>query len=173
VFAEIGGFDPKWEGIEDIELGYRLRTRGHRVRLERELQVRHLKRWTLASMVKTDFRMRAVPWSRLMRSYRYAPDHLNVRASQRASVALVGTALLATAAAVVWPPALAAAAVAVLGVVVLNRGFYAFLLRLRGVTFMVSSVALHFLYFLVAGTAFAYTAVERCEEGLGRERASA
>jgi glycosyltransferase involved in cell wall biosynthesis len=156
VFSAIGGFDPTWEGIEDIELGYRLRAHGHRVRLERGLQVRHLKHWTLGSMVKTDFRMRGVPWSRLMSSYQYAPDHLNVRASQRASVALVGATLLATAAAAFWPPALVVAAAGVLGVVALNREFYAYLLEIRGVGFALASVPLHFLYFLVAGLAFAY-----------------
>src|SRR5262249_49258787 len=49
VFEAIGGFDivrfPR-PSIEDVELGYRLCTAGYRIRLDKELQATHLKRWT-------------------------------------------------------------------------------------------------------------------------------
>src|SRR2546426_2951145 len=50
VFQKVGGFDAgrfSRPSIEDIELGYRLRAAGHRIRLDPELQCTHLKRWTL------------------------------------------------------------------------------------------------------------------------------
>ena len=34
------------EIIEDIELGYRLRKRGYQILLDKDLQVKHLKKWT-------------------------------------------------------------------------------------------------------------------------------
>ena len=39
---------------EDIELGYRLRRTGHRIRLCPDIQVTHLKKWTLGSVIYTD-----------------------------------------------------------------------------------------------------------------------
>jgi len=44
VFVELGGFDPHYTrpSIEDIELGYRLRAAGLRIRLAKHLQVTHL-----------------------------------------------------------------------------------------------------------------------------------
>jgi GT2 family glycosyltransferase len=53
VFVGVGGFDaarfPR-PSIEDIELGNRLRIAGHRIRLDREIQGTHLKRWGLWSV---------------------------------------------------------------------------------------------------------------------------
>ena len=68
-FLEVGGFDAglfRRPAIEDIELGYRLRRRGHRIRLDKDLQGKHFKGWTLYSVIKTDILSRAVPWSRLV-----------------------------------------------------------------------------------------------------------
>ena len=65
VFADIGGFDDaryRHASIEDIELGDRLRRRGHRIVLDPAIQGTHLKVWTLHSMVWTDFARRGVPW---------------------------------------------------------------------------------------------------------------
>ena len=49
VFLAIGGFEENYRRptIEDIELGYRLKKTGHRIRLLKELQVKHLKRWEI------------------------------------------------------------------------------------------------------------------------------
>src|ERR1700676_3011806 len=48
-FLVVGGFDEKrfrLPSIEDVELGYRLVRLGTRIILDRDLQVKHLKRWT-------------------------------------------------------------------------------------------------------------------------------
>ena len=42
------------------------------------------------------------------------------------------------------------------GVVVLNRGFYGFLRRERGLGFALAAVPLHVLYFLCGGVGLAY-----------------
>src|SRR6202035_4037939 len=51
-FLAVGGFDEKrykLPSIEDVELGSRLVERGVRIVLDPELQVKHLKKWTLGS----------------------------------------------------------------------------------------------------------------------------
>jgi hypothetical protein len=63
-FRAVGGFDAKRypkPSIEDIELGVRLRRRGFTIRLEPDLQARHLKSWHFGDMVRTDILQRTVP----------------------------------------------------------------------------------------------------------------
>jgi hypothetical protein len=156
VFLDEGGFNGSFSdpSIEDIEFGYRLRRTGHRVRLAKDLQVTHLKRWTLLSLVRTDVFARAVPWTRLIISSRVLPNDLNVRTSSRASVALVFM-LAAALVAVPWVWwGVAAAMLASLGLLALNAGFYRFLWRVRGPFFMLAAVPWHWLYYACAGIGF-------------------
>lgn len=92
VFLETGGFDeiryPR-PSIEDIDLGRRLRAAGHKILLRKEIQVKHLKRWTLGGMTRTDIFYRGVPWTQLILQDKNAPNDLNLRFSQRISALLV------------------------------------------------------------------------------------
>ncbi|HEU4370168.1 MAG TPA: glycosyl transferase, partial [Methylomirabilota bacterium] len=163
VFATLGGFDARRfprPSIEDIELGYRLRAAGHRILLDKELQGTHLKRWTLRSVVTTDVTCRAVPWARLNLERRASLTDLNLKASQRASAALVGVAGVCALMAAVHQGFAGGAAAAVLGVVVLNRDFFGFLRRRRGLTFAAACVPLHLLYFLYSGLSYAFVNLE-------------
>ncbi len=47
IFIEVGMFDVSYGKamIEDVELGYRLKNRGFKIRLEKTLLVKHLKKW--------------------------------------------------------------------------------------------------------------------------------
>jgi GT2 family glycosyltransferase len=104
-FLEVGGFDagryPR-PSIEDIELGQRMATIG-RMCLDPELQVTHLKRWTLWSVITTDIRDRAIPWSLLLHAGDGPPDDLNLRQRERIASAFAPFALLG----LVFLPALA------------------------------------------------------------------
>jgi GT2 family glycosyltransferase len=79
VFRSVGGFDASYAlpSIEDIELGCRLRDTGHEIRLVKDLQGCHLKRWTLAGMVRTDLCRRGIPWMRLILARGKTPPDLN------------------------------------------------------------------------------------------------
>ena len=154
-FRELGGFDaaryPR-PAIEDIELGYRLAAAGGRIRLAKDVQVTHLKRWTLASLLRSDICDRALPWSQLLHGATAAPADLNLQGKHRLSgaAALVlffalwgvkwrrGTAVAAflSAAALFW----------------LNRDLYQFFRRKRGWFFALRAVPLHWLYYFY-GTA--------------------
>src|SRR5690606_2357585 len=56
VFEEVGGFSTAYGRpcIEDIELGSRLVRAGRRIVLDKSIQARHLKRWSLWSVIKSD-----------------------------------------------------------------------------------------------------------------------
>jgi glycosyltransferase involved in cell wall biosynthesis len=91
VFVEMSGFDASYQrpAIEDIELGYRLRNAGRRILLDRELRVKHLKKWTFWGLVKTDVLDRGIPWTELILRDQKMPNDLNLQISQRVSVGLV------------------------------------------------------------------------------------
>jgi glycosyltransferase involved in cell wall biosynthesis len=158
VFQDIGGFDEKRfpRCVEDIELGYRLRRAGHRIRLDKDLQGTHLKRWTLGSLIRTDVGCRACPWTRLILERRNAPDDLNLKFSQRASVVLVGLAVLGVMLALFHVAFLAVSAISLILVLILNRDLYQFFLRYGGLRFAAASVVLHVLYYFYSGLTYFY-----------------
>jgi glycosyltransferase involved in cell wall biosynthesis len=91
VFLAMSGFDATYKrpAIEDIELGYRLRGAGRRILLDRELRVKHLKKWTFWGLLKTDVLDRGIPWTELILRDQRMPNDLNLQISQRVSIGLV------------------------------------------------------------------------------------
>jgi GT2 family glycosyltransferase len=79
-FLAIGGFNEGYgrPSIEDIELGFRLRAAGCRIRLDKAMQATHAKRWTWFDLMRTDILLRGAPWIALMLRDRYAPSDLNL-----------------------------------------------------------------------------------------------
>ena len=80
-FLEAGGFDAERyprPSVEDIEFGLRLAGGGARIDLDPEVAGRHLKRWTLASMLRTDVCDRGAPWVALILREDGAPPVLNL-----------------------------------------------------------------------------------------------
>ena len=157
VFLAVGGFNETYikPSIEDIELGYRLKKAGHMIRLCKSLQVKHWKRWTVASMIQADFFQRALPWTQLIHRNRGFVNDLNIDVSGRASVmltfGLLGALLLSP-----WQPLLlVAAAVMGLTLFILNVRLYRFFLEKRGLRFAVLTIPWHWFYFVYSGAAFA------------------
>lgn len=164
-FEEVHGFDaarfPR-PMIEDIELGLRLRKLGA-TRLDPELQVTHLKHWTLGGVVKTDIFSRAVPWSQLIIEGEGPPDDLNLRLSQRLAAALSPFVLLSL---------LALSPIAVLDArwlwlpfaiialsVVLNGGLLAFFLQRRGPVFTLLAFVFHQVHLFYSAATYALVAL--------------
>lgn len=146
-FERVGGFDPEC-AIEDVDLGRRMRAEGYRIRLERDIQVKHLKGWTLASMVRTDVFLRGVPWVLLLlesgRESREA-GHLNLTRRALASTLLAWTAGLSLLASP-WLSTLPLAVLALAGVFVINHRFHLFLHRTGGARLALASLPLHLLH---------------------------
>ena len=92
VFLKLGGFDAKQfprPSIEDIDLGYRLKEAGYKTVLRKDIQVTHLKAWSLMGLLKTDIFYRAVPWTALILRHSNIPNDLNLSFSQRISTFLL------------------------------------------------------------------------------------
>jgi len=156
VFLTLGGFDERyrWPSIEDIELGYRLKRAGKRIRLCKMLQVKHLKRWKIGSLLRADFFFRALPWTLLILRDRRLPNDLNLRLSGRASVVLTYGLFGAVLGAWWWPHFLTVAGVLALGLILLNAPLYRFFWHKRGLRFVLQAVPWHWLYYFYSGLAF-------------------
>jgi glycosyltransferase involved in cell wall biosynthesis len=151
LYLECGGLSEAYRtsSIEDLAFGARLLERGVLTRVVPELQVKHLKRWTLSRWLYTDLFRRGIPWVRLMRSRREWTNQLNVSRSQRvAALAAVVVATLLVSA--VWRPSLALLAVVPLAVFVhLNRNFFRLVTRTQGLASAIAMVPLHLVYALI------------------------
>ncbi|MFN8461599.1 MAG: hypothetical protein U0X93_07500 [Anaerolineales bacterium] len=93
----MGGFDAvkyPQPSIEDIELGRRLSMQGYKIVIDKAIQVKHLKRWTLTNLIKTDIFSRGIPWTQLILADRAIPNDLNLETSQRWSALLSGALLM-------------------------------------------------------------------------------
>ena len=75
--------------IEDIELGYRMKRMGYRILLDKDLQVKHLKQWSLLSLLRADILYRAVPWSELIIKSGDMINDLNLQFSAKISAILI------------------------------------------------------------------------------------
>jgi len=127
-FLRAGGFDEGYgnPNVEDTAFGQKLARLGIRIRVQPELEVEHVKRYSLVGLLRTDF-LRAVALTRLKLRHRadLARNNTSVPASYMASVpvAVAGTGALG-AGVVLGFPALAAAALVALGAAtVLNANF--------------------------------------------------
>jgi GT2 family glycosyltransferase len=157
LFLAIGGFNEayRYPSIEDIELGYRLRAAGHRIRLCKHIQVKHLKRWGVRSLLRAEVFYRALPWTELIWRDRNFVSDLNLDTSSRLSVVSVYGVALTTFAMVVgwsaaWPLALVFAGLLVL----LNAPVYQFFHQKRGLWFSLQVLPWHWFYYGYSGYAF-------------------
>lgn len=155
-FLAANGFDERYRhpSVEDIELGYRLKRAGYRIRLDRALQIKHLKRWTPFSLVRTDFFHRALPWTDLILRERRLPNDLNLKPSHRVSVVAVYGLAGSGIGCWWWPQAWPVAVCAALTLLMLNAGVYRFFIQKRGLWFAIRALPWHWLYYFYSGLGF-------------------
>jgi len=160
-FRSAGGFDADqypYPSIEDIELGIRMVEKNYEIRLDKHLQGKHLKRWTITSLLKADILHRAYPWSKLIANYGVLPKELNLKIYHRISGALA-VLFAVSCALIVFKPSIWTAGMAFLSLVVLlalNRDVYSFFLRKKGFLFLLGVFFWHTLYYLYGTITFGY-----------------
>ena len=158
VFLKFGGFDIRYgrPAIEDIELGFRLTANRCKIALCKEIQIKHLKRWTFWGLLKTDIFDRAVPWTVVMLRDRFFPKSLNLQASQRVSVILVYLLLFLVGVLIFYSrlPAFVLIfpfLILLTLLIFLNHKFYEFFLKKRGFLFALKVFPFHILYYFYSG----------------------
>ena len=157
VFSQIGGFTESYArpSIEDIELGVRLRQATCRVWLCKDIQVTHLKNWTLQSMLTSDIRDRAIPWTRLILQQGRLSTDLNLDNKNRLGAMVAWLAVLSFLIGIISTPVFIGTLLLLVAVVLLNRDLYIFFARHGGFRFALVAIGLHILYLLYSSLIFA------------------
>jgi glycosyltransferase involved in cell wall biosynthesis len=164
IFLALGGFDEaayRRPSIEDIELGYRLRSANLRIRLYKDIQVKHLKRWGPISLFKTDFFQRALPWTDLILRAKRSANDLNLNAASRVSVVMVYLMIGASFAGFFVRSCFWLIPIAALFFLVMNWPLYRFFARTRGFWFAACTIPIHGVYYFYSGLAFGIGCVAR------------
>ena len=157
VFASVGGFDERFKqpSVEDIDLGYRIRTKGGRIVLDPSIQGKHLKRWTFRSSVITDVQARGIPWTQLTHRYVGMHNDLNLTFKYRACVVIAYLLILLLVAAWWRPESLVGVALALFALWLLDLHYYRYFIRLRGFWFAIRWFPFHIFHHLCNGFSFA------------------
>ncbi len=174
LFRELGGFDTALYDrpcIEDIEFGLRLRAKGYRILLAKDVLVKHHKSWTLQGILRSDFFDRALPWTRLILLNRAEMGALNLDWRNRAGIVVAYLSLLATISIAIRPEAVLGALSGSVALLLMNRHFYELLYASGGLRLMLISLPLHWVYFLNNGLAFSVGAILLLKDGRFRRRA--
>jgi cellulose synthase/poly-beta-1,6-N-acetylglucosamine synthase-like glycosyltransferase len=156
VFIALNGYDESYSqpSIEDIELGYRIINAGYKILLHKNLQIKHFKRWSFISLIKTDFFNRALPWTKLMFRHNRFLNDLNLKSSSRISVFIIFIFLLFLAGSIWRSEFFIFAGISSLLLLIINLPVYRFFHKKRGLLFALKVIPLHWLYFIYSGLAF-------------------
>ena len=169
-FLRAGGFDQGYAtpNVEDTAFGQKLARLGIRVCIDPELEVEHVKRYSLAGLLRTDF-ARAVSLTRLkLRERReLAQNNTSVPLRYMASVPLatLGVPALIAGAALGSAAAAGAGGFALAGTLALNGSFLAAIRGSEGTGRALAAIPLLWLELLVVG---AGTGIGMLTYGLGR-----
>ena len=162
VFLRVGGFALSYTrpSIEDIELGVRLKALGYRIRLCPDIQVTHLKRWNMYSLLRTDIFDRAIPWTRLIHSSSQLPTDLNLDWKGRLSAVCVWGILIFFILGFLFRPVWISILVLVGFLIATNFPLYRFFFQRGGLWFAIAAVLLHFFYFFYSSLTFGLLSIE-------------
>jgi GT2 family glycosyltransferase len=155
-FLRAGGFDQGYAtpNVEDTAFGQKLARLGIRVRVDPQLEVEHVKRYSLAGLLRTDF-MRAVSLTRLkLRERRdLARNNTSIPSTYMASVPLATLGVPALLAGLVLglPVATLLGLAALAATLGLNRGFLAAIRASEGWNRVLGTIPLLWLELLVVG----------------------
>ncbi len=151
LYLKFGGLSEGYAtpSIEDIELGTRLAADGVPIRIFPQLQVKHLKKWTVGNWLYTDLFRRGIPWVRLMRASKHWSNQLNFSWAQRIA-SLAAVAFVVSIPLTFWQTAFGVGGVLSLAIfLALNWPFIDLIRRKRGILASVAVIPLHLAYALV------------------------
>lgn len=156
-FLAVNGFDSNKyikPSIEDIEMGYRLKSMGYRIFLDKNIQVKHLKKWTLLSVIKTDIFNRAIPWTKLILESKDRVNDLNLQVSQKVSTGLLGLGIALLPLSLIQSKLIYGVPLLLLTILMLNYSLFSFFLRRKGIVFTLFAYTMHLLYFFYSGATY-------------------
>ncbi|HEY4955110.1 MAG TPA: glycosyltransferase [Gemmatimonadaceae bacterium] len=162
-FIEAGMFDEMRYGspqIEDVELGYRMHDKGHRLLLDPAILGKHRKRWTLGGMIRSDFSHRGVPWTHLLlqRGELIGGKSLSVGTADKLSAVMVGALIISLLLLIVFHNilALSATLLCLVALAIVNRELIRWYAGKRGAPFAAGAFVMHIFYHATNVASVAY-----------------
>jgi glycosyltransferase involved in cell wall biosynthesis len=155
-FQRAGGFSTAFPGssVEDMEFCFRLCQGRRAILMDKQIKVDHLKRYTLGSMLRTNFwrlfnmiRIRKMSRGRYPAGTEKSPVYFFNLAAPWLLLLSAGAWVLAASP---WPPLVVAGAM-----VLANAGFLRFLQQRRGAWFALRALPVFFGEYLLAGVSLA------------------
>ena len=145
-FQSVGGFRQNCPPIPDVLLGLDLSDAAFRIRSDPDLVGKHLKPWSLRTMVTTDVFLRAVPWTLIILARGQFTNDLNTSLRYRIGVVSANVAVASLLMAVFIPPFLAIAALALFATLFANGQLLGQFWKERGPLFTLRVVPLHIVH---------------------------
>lgn len=150
ILVKAGGFDPCSATTEDFRLGVLLGSQGHHFVIDRRVKGRHLKRYTLRSVAREDWRrisdLSVIKLSPEQRWFVFKAH----RPHRVLAILMPGLVLLSLVLAITDPAWGVLGALLLTMFLVANIGFLAYCARQKGVVFAIKSCAFLFLEMLWA-----------------------
>lgn len=150
----MGGFDENYRSLEDIELGYRLYQSGYKIYLNKNIQLIHCKKYNLLSLIKSDVVNRAIPWTKIMLDKRIFRSDLNTKINNVLSVPVSFLLLFNISMLYFFANSLYLFVLLFGFFLLLNRGFYMFVMREKGLSFTVKTILMNWFNYLYSGVGF-------------------
>ncbi len=161
VFEKVGGFDEaRWaNNMEEVEFGLRVVEAGHKIYLYPDILGKHLKSFTILTMIKTDLFGRAIPWSLLMIEKKLPSNKYVTSSRQRISVLGAGLMLAAFSIPLTGITGIVLASIGAMLFLVVNISLWRFFLQKRGAAFGLACIPLHLIHSLCSGLGFGWALI--------------
>lgn len=147
VFQRMGGFDIDLRAMEDVDFGYRMSGAGYEIQLHPEIQLTHLKVYSLSSLIRSDVFMRAIPWTRLMLEKRRFHNDLNLRTANVLSTPVTWLLIFSCCAFLIGKDTALLSGLLLGLLVVLNRKYLSFVSKRHGYLFGIGSLGMLVLFY--------------------------
>ncbi len=153
VFKSVNGFNtlPFIRNIADIDFGYRLSKAGYEIQINSQIQVRHHKKYSFRSLLKSDLFERAIPWVRIMWSHRKFKSGLNARNSQLLSMLTLFLALFLFFLPLSFDKKFALSFCCLILFSFLNRNWINLCYQKSGLVFALQALVMEACYYLICG----------------------
>ncbi len=165
-FLGLGGFDTKQfqkPSVEDIELGYRIRSAGGLIVLDRNFLCTHLKAWSLKEVVMTDVLKRAAPWSKLLATRPKMDKDLNISNEERFRAGLAGLwalSIMVLCTGLFWAVTPFITAFLTLAIMASSLELFSYFVRRRGILFGFTAIAFHQIYYIYSTITFCFVTLQ-------------
>lgn len=162
-FRQLNGFDDSFDGAcgEDMEFGIRATRAGLRLLRVPKARGQHHHDYTLAGLVRNDWRKGRTVMRNTLRARTPLTDHSHAAPRNVRAVAAAGALVAGVVGSIWWPPLVVVAGVSATVWLIAKRGLLQLFARVTSLPFVVAAIPLLFSLDLVRGGCVAVALLEK------------